>query len=123
MLHDKRKLARGRLKLVPRSEAADRARRRDIQSQRTGAHATGASAIGAEAIGTLILGALAIGALAIGTVAIGRLAIGRARIRRLEIDELVVRRLRITERLQTPDTPAVESTRPTSLVKRDDTTH
>jgi hypothetical protein len=53
-------------------------------------------------------------------VAIGRLAIGRARIRRLEIDELVVRRLRITEQLQTPDTHAVQSPPATSLVKRDD---
>jgi hypothetical protein len=61
--------------------------------------------------------------LAIGAVAIGRLAVGRARIRRLEIDELVVRRLRVTDRLQTPDPPAVESPRPTSLVKHDDTTH
>ena len=121
MLRDKRKLADGRLKLVPRSETAGSAGHRDIQSQKTGAHATGASAIGAEAVGTLILGALAIGALAIGAVAIGRLAIGRARIRRLEIDELVVRRLRITERLQTPDTSAGESPHSTSLVQRDDT--
>jgi hypothetical protein len=117
-MRDKRKIADGRLKLVPRSEATGYASHRDIRPRKTGAHATGASAIGAEAIGTLILGALAIGALAIGAVAIGRLAIGRARIRRVEIDELVVRRLRITERLQTPDVPAVQSH--TSLVKRDD---
>src|SRR5262245_53519350 len=112
MLRAKRKLADGRLRLVPRSEAA---RHRNIESKKTGAHATGASAIGAEAIGTLILGAFAIGALAIGAVAISRLAINRARIRRLEIDELVVRRVRITEELQTPD----QSSHSTSLVKRD----
>ena len=45
----------------------------------------------------LALAAVAVGVLAIGALAIGRLAIGRARIRRLEIDELVVRRLRVTE--------------------------
>jgi hypothetical protein len=109
-----------RLKLVARSEAAGRADHRNVQSQKTGAHATGASAIGAEAIGTLILGAFAIGALAIGAVAIGRLAIGRARIRRIEIDELVVRRLRITEQLRTPDASAAESPHSTRLVNRDD---
>jgi hypothetical protein len=54
-------------------------------------------------------------------MAIGRLVIGSARIRKLEIDELAVRRLRITERLQTPDTRAVPSSRSTSLVKRGDT--
>jgi len=48
------------------------------------------------------LAAIAIGALAIGALAIGRLAIGRARVRRLEIDELVVRRLRVIEQLQSP---------------------
>jgi hypothetical protein len=57
---------------------------------------------GAQAIAALAYGALAIGALAIGAVAIGRLAIGRARVRRVEIDELVVRRLRVSEDLQTP---------------------
>jgi len=111
----------GRLKLAPRSGAASRARHRKVPSRKTGARATGASAVGAQAIGTFLLGALAIGALAIGAMAIGRLVIGNARIRRLEIDELAVRRLRITERLQTPDTPAVRSSRSTSLVKRDDT--
>jgi len=35
-------------------------------------------------------------------LAVGRLAIGQARIRRVEIDELVVRRLRITEELSVP---------------------
>lgn len=63
----------------------------------------GAKAIGTLAIGSVALGALAIGALAVGALAIGRLAIGRTRIRRLEIDELVVRRLRITEDMQGPD--------------------
>ena len=118
-MRDKYKTADGRPKLVP-AEAAGRSSRRIVHSEKTGAHATGASAIGAEAIGTLILGALAIGALAIGAVAISRLAVGRARIRRLEIDELVVRRLRITERLQTPDTPGTQNPHATSLV-RDDT--
>ena len=51
---------------------------------------------------SLALAAIAIGALAIGALAIGRLAIGRARVRRLEIDELVVRRLRVIEQLQSP---------------------
>jgi hypothetical protein len=120
-MRDKRKDADRQLTLDPRSAGAGPAGRHHIRSQKTGAHATGASAIGAEAVGTLLLGALAIGALAIGAVAISRLAVGRARIRKLEIDELVVRRLRITERLQTPDTPAVESTHSTSLVKSDDT--
>ena len=50
----------------------------------------------------LALGAIALGAAAIGAVAVGRLAIGRARIRRLEIDELIVRRLKITESLHRP---------------------
>lgn len=62
----------------------------------------GAGAIGAQAIGALVLAAIAVGALAIGALAIGRLAIGRARVRRFEIDELVVRRLRIIEQLQSP---------------------
>jgi hypothetical protein len=65
--------------------------------------------IGPKAIGALAVGALALGALAIGALAIGRLAIGRSRIRRLEIDELVVRRLRVTEELQTPTKPEAES--------------
>ena len=117
MLHRKRKLAGDRPKPLPETEGAGH---RNVQSEKTGAHATGASATGAQAIGTLILGALAIGALAIGAVAIGRLVIGRARIRRLEIDELVVRRLRITEQLQAPDTSAAESPQSTSLVKRAD---
>jgi hypothetical protein len=46
--------------------------------------------------------AVAAGAFAIGALAIGRLAIGRARVRRLEIDDLVVRRLRVTEALDVP---------------------
>ncbi len=60
-----------------------------------------ALSIGAEAVGTLALAAVAVGALAIGALAIGQLAISRARILHLEIDELVVRRLRIVEQLQT----------------------
>ena len=56
-----------------------------------------------SAIGALALGALAIGTLAIGVVAVGRLVVGRAKIRRLEIDELVVRRLRITDSFEPPN--------------------
>jgi hypothetical protein len=69
----------------------------------------GAQAVGARAVGSLALAAVAVGALAIGALAIGRLAIGRARIRRLEIDELVVRRLRIVEQVQTPPNRDAES--------------
>jgi hypothetical protein len=56
--------------------------------------------------GALAVGATALGALAVGALAVGRLAIGRARIRRLEIGELVVQRLRVTEDLRAPSTPA-----------------
>lgn len=62
----------------------------------------GATAVGALAIGAVAIGALAIGALAIGALAIGRTAIGRVRIGQLEVDEVVVRRLRITEELHIP---------------------
>ena len=58
-----------------------------------------------QAIGALAVGAIALGAIAIGAVAVGRLAIGRARVRKLEIDELVVGRLRVTEKFQAPPTP------------------
>ena len=50
----------------------------------------------------LASGAQAIGALAAGALTIGRLAISRANIRSLEIDELV-RKLRVTDSLETPD--------------------
>jgi hypothetical protein len=70
-----------------------------------------ALAIGAQSVGAVALGAMAIGTLAIGVVAIGRLVVGRAKIRCLEIDELVVRRLRITDSLDTPDTPTRTSDR------------
>ncbi len=53
-------------------------------------------------VGALAFGAIAVGTVAIGALAIGRLVIGRARIRRLEIDDLVVRRLHVTEDLQAP---------------------
>lgn len=66
-----------------------------------GGQGIGAEAIGAQAIGVLAISAVAVGAIAIGALAIGRLVIGRARIRRLEIDELVVRRLRVIEDIQT----------------------
>lgn len=64
---------------------------------------------GARAVGAMAVGALAVGALAIGALAIGRLVIGRTRIRRLEIDELVVRRLHVTESVEAPSTPPTES--------------
>ncbi|MDM0002294.1 hypothetical protein QTI24_27070 [Variovorax sp. J22P240] len=69
------------------------------------AAATGAHAIGTAALGSLAIGAVAVGALAIGALSIGRLFVGRVRIRRLEIDELVVRRVRVTEQLMTPSDP------------------
>ena len=56
----------------------------------------------ARSLAAFSLGAVAIGACAIGAVAIGRLAIGRARVRRVEIDELVVRKLHVTEAFQVP---------------------
>lgn len=72
------------------------------RTTRLGAEAVGARATGSQAVGTLVVAAVAIGAVAIGALAIGRLVIGRARIRRLEIDELVVRRLRVIEQMQSP---------------------
>lgn len=62
-------------------------------------------ALAALALGAFALGAFAIGAVAIGRMAIGRVAIGRARIRQMEIGELTVRRLHITENLDTPRNP------------------
>jgi hypothetical protein len=103
MSHRKHAPVDERLKILTRSSSA-RVRHLDLQSERIGAAATGASAVGAAALGTLAIGALAIGALAIGALAIGRLAIGRTRIRRVEIDDLVVRRLHITDELRVPDT-------------------
>lgn len=73
------------------------------------AAATGAHAIGTVALGSIAIGAVAVGALAIGALSIGRLFVGRARIRRLEIDELVVRRIHVTERLRTPSTSRPDS--------------
>jgi hypothetical protein len=88
-----RSLVDDRLKVVPRLESLGKPRDLRLRSENTGA----------KAIGALAIGAVAIGALAIGAVAIGRLAIGRTRIRRVEIDDLVVRRLRITEEVRGPD--------------------
>jgi hypothetical protein len=87
-----------------------KSRQLKLESEIVGARATGASAIGTSAIGSVVIGALAMGALAIGALAIGRLMVGRlmvgrARILRVEIDDLVVRRLRITEEMQVPDNP------------------
>jgi hypothetical protein len=79
------------------------------QAIEIGAQGIGAEAIGAQAIGVLAISAVAVGALAIGALAIGRLVIGRARIRRLEIDELVVRRLRVIDDLQTGQIRGSES--------------
>jgi hypothetical protein len=87
------KLYDDQLKSLVRSESSGAVRHVRLRSE----------SIGAKAIGALAVGALAIGALAIGALAIGRLAIGRARIRRLEVDELVVRRLRITDEIKVPD--------------------
>jgi len=70
----------------------------------TPAAATGAHAIGTVALGSIVIGAVAVGALAIGALSIGRLFVGRVRIRRLEIDDLVVRRIRVMEQLETPST-------------------
>jgi hypothetical protein len=103
MLQRERKRDADRL-LLPRSESSRKTRHLNLRSERTGANAIGASAIGTSAIGAVAIGALAIGALAIGALAIGRLAIARTRLRRVEIDELVVRRLRITEEVQVPVT-------------------
>jgi hypothetical protein len=55
-----------------------------------------------RSLGALALGAIAVGTVAIGALAISRLVIGRARIRRLEIDDLIVRRLQITEDFKAP---------------------
>lgn len=82
-----------RLRTASRSVPSGKLRRLDLRLERPGA----------RALGALAVGAVAVGALAIGAVAIGRLAIGRARIRRIEVDELVVRKLRITEALELPD--------------------
>jgi len=68
------------------------------------AAATGAHAVGTAALGSMLIGAAAVGALALGALSIGRLFVGRARIRRLDIDELVVRRIRVTEQLTPPST-------------------
>jgi hypothetical protein len=108
MLRDRRRLDDDRLKIVPRSGAFGKARNVGLRSESTGAQAVGVSAVGAKTIWAVAIGAFAIGALAIGALAIGRLAIGRARIRRIEVDDLVVRRLRITEDLQVPDKSEVD---------------
>jgi len=71
--------------------------------------------LGAQAVGALAVGALALGALAIGALAIGRLVIGRTRIRRREIDELVVRRLQITDSLSAPRAAALENDWPKKI--------
>ena len=91
----------------PRQSERSRARMHLIDQRASGASLTGSSVghrVGGpiRAVGALGLGALALGAFAIGAVAIGRMAIGRARIRHLEIDELTVRSLRITERVDGP---------------------
>ena len=58
-----------------------------------------------QALGAVAIGAAALGAVAVGALAVGRLVVGRARIGCVEIDELVVRRLRITEELSVPHDP------------------
>ena len=64
-----------------------------------------AFALAGHALGAVAVGAAALGAVAVGALAVGRLAVGQARIRRVEIDELVVRRLRITEEFEVPPGP------------------
>jgi len=87
------------LKTLSRFEPRGKAHHRILRSE----------SVGAKAIGALAVGAIAFGALAFGAVAIGALAIGRTRIRRVEIDDLVVRRLRITEDMHLPGTVETDS--------------
>lgn len=94
-----RELVDDQLKIPSRSESSGKVRYPSLRSR----------SIGAKAIGTLAVGAFAVGALAIGALAIGRLAVGRARIRRIEVDDLVVRRIHITEKLQLPNKSDTES--------------
>jgi hypothetical protein len=102
MSYRKFRLADNRSKLLPRRRSPGGIRDVKHRSQAIGAQAIGTRAIGSTVIGSLALGAVAIGAMAIGALVIGRLVIGRARIRRLEIDDLVVRRIHITEGMQMP---------------------
>jgi hypothetical protein len=92
MRRRERELIEDRLTVPSGSESSGKLSRRSHRSEK----------VGAKAIGALAVGAVAIGALAIGALAIGRLTIGRTRIRRIEVDDLVVRRLYITEELQIP---------------------
>jgi hypothetical protein len=84
---------------VESTVADDHLARRNALLRARVADLTAARAVGTTALGSLALGAFALGVLALGAVAIGRLSVGRARIRRLEIDDLVVRRLRVLERV------------------------
>lgn len=93
MLSRERKLLNERLRFLSYSGSSGRMRHSGHRPEK----------IGTMAIGALAVGAVAIGALAIAALAIGRLAVGRARIRRLEVDDLVIRRLHIIEKLQTPE--------------------
>lgn len=98
MQRRERELVDDRLKITSRSDSSAKIRHPDLRSK----------SISAKAIGALAVGAFAIGALAIGVLAIGRLAIGRARIRRIEVDDLVIRRLHITEKPDAPNKPEAE---------------
>ena len=98
MLRRKRQLVGDGVRTSPDAESSGRGRRRSLRAQ-----SVGAESVGAKAVGTLAVGAVAIGALAIGALAIGRLAIGHMRVRRFEVDELVVRKLHITEELRVPN--------------------
>lgn len=102
MSYRKSRLADNRLKILPRSGTLDGRRDLKLRSQAIGAEAIGTRAIGSTVIGSLAAGAVAIGAMTIGALVIGRLVIGRTRIRRVEIDDLVVRRMHITEKIQMP---------------------
>ena len=61
-------------------------------------------AIGAQAVRAFALGAIAFGAIALGSMAIGCLIINRGRIRVLQIDELTVKRLKVAEKSERPET-------------------
>lgn len=93
MLPRERELIKERRQLHSHIKSSGKIRHSGNRSEKTGA----------KAMGALAVGAVAIGALAIGVLAIGRLVVGRARIRRIEVDDLVVRRLHIIEKIQTPE--------------------
>jgi hypothetical protein len=96
--------------------AIEQRRLREAAFTGAGARANELQTIGGRSptVRALAFGAIALGSVAIGALAIGRLVIGRARIRRLEIDEVIVRRLRITEDFQAPGIAEPEAPPPSS---------